>query len=352
MPVCSACIERLGIEGSAEQGKCEYCGGLLQHVQEFFDMFIAATEGYEFRTFLIGVKADEDALSRDLKIMQETKRDCRNFKKEFEYRLGSRIEKDMNLRADFSQPDVVFTVNQRTMSYDIWVRPVFVGGRYLKKARGIPQSPWISPAPGRVGKSISEFIGEAAAVLLEGRDYVFYASGREDVDALMLGDGRPFYVEVIQPKKRSLDSEELRKRIQEESEGRVDVLDAKILGSEEVNALKSMRPNKVYEVKFTMDGNVDRHVLEKLKSYSGICISQRTPSRVLPIRRDIVRKRRIESLNVIEHSGSSVTIIVEAEAGTYVKEFITGDSGRTEPSISGDLKVNVKIDYLNVLRVK
>ena len=35
----------------------------------------------------------------------------------------------------------------------------------------------------------------------------FHASGREDIDARMLGTGRPFVVEISKPKKRSLDLE-------------------------------------------------------------------------------------------------------------------------------------------------
>ena len=352
MPICPLCIERLGIEGKGERGNCDYCGGLLEHIDDFLGVFKAASEGYEFKTFLIGLRAEEALISKDRKFIEETGRNCRNFKKEFEYRLGSKIESSMNMKADFSKPEVVFTVDQRTMSYDFWVRPVFVTGRYLKKARGIPQSPWISPAPGREGKSISEFIGESATLLLGGRDYSFYASGREDVDALMLGDGRPFYVKVFNPRKRVIDPDIFAKTVRDASGGRVDVVNPKIAEGKEVDEIRKMRPSKVYEVKLTMDRKIDENVLRKLISYSGIYLSQRTPSRVLPIRKDMIRRRRIEKVEVLENSENSITLLIEAEAGTYIKEFITGDSGRTQPNISGDLKVNVKIDYLNVLKVK
>ncbi|MEM0138330.1 MAG: tRNA pseudouridine(54/55) synthase Pus10 [Thermoplasmatales archaeon] len=353
MPACEVCQKRLNIKepiGSSDE--CEYCGGILPRVEDFFEIFRDFSSKFEIGSFLIGVKADKNILEKEIKVIEAGKLKIRNFKKEFESKLGSRIEVELHLKADFIKPDVVFTVDQRNLSYDFWIRPVFVLGRYRKNVRGIPQSPWISPAPGREGRSISEYIGESIKDTLGGTNYNFYASGREDVDALMLGNGRPFYVEVINPRKRRAEGSGITKKISELSGGKVEVLEPRVASDEEIDTLKSARPNKVYEVSFSTDRKLDDDLIRKLSSYSGIAISQRTPTRVLPIRKDIARRRTIFSIKILNWSDYQVRLCIEAEAGTYIKEFITGDSGRTEPSISKDLKVNVKIDYLNVLSVK
>ncbi|MEM0127598.1 MAG: tRNA pseudouridine(54/55) synthase Pus10 [Thermoplasmatales archaeon] len=353
MAACPICHRRLDLEGVSESlDRCDYCGGLLTHVDDFYEMFRDISGQFEINSFLIGVRVEPEKFELDNKIIAEKGLNIRDFKKEFECALGSRIEDRLGLKADFKFPDAVFTVDQRNMSCDLWIRPVYIVGRYIKKARGIPQSPWISPARGREGKSISEYIGEAATSKLSGRNYNFYASGREDVDALMLGSGRPFYVEVTYPRRRSFDGAQLSEAVRESSGGKVEIFDLRIASVKEVDELKKMRFNKIYEVRLTIDRKVDGYLLQRLSSYSGSLISQRTPSRVLPIRSDIIRKRKIYSVKVSDWSDNQVTLRIEAEAGTYIKEFITGDSGRTEPSISDDLKVNVKIDYLNVLQVK
>ncbi|MEM0126404.1 MAG: tRNA pseudouridine(54/55) synthase Pus10 [Thermoplasmatales archaeon] len=353
MAACAVCQKRLNLkEPVGTPDECEYCGGILSRIDDFFEIFKDFYFQFEIGSFLIGVKADKNRLQKEMKVIEDEKLDIRNFKKEFESKLGSRIEDELHLKADFTKPDVIFTVDQRNLSYDFWIRPVFVVGRYRKNARGIPQSPWISPAPGREGRSISEYIGENIKDALGGTNYNFYASGREDVDALMLGDGRPFYVEVINPRKRKVEGAEITRKISESSGGNVEVLEPRIASEEEIDVLKRARPNKVYEVSFSTDRKLNDDLIRKLSSYSGIVISQRTPTRVLPIRKDISRKRTIFSIKVLNWSDYQVRLWIEAEAGTYIKEFITGDSGRTEPSISKDLKVNVKIDYLNVLSVK
>ncbi len=47
-----------------------------------------------------------------------------------------------------------------------------------------------------------------------------------------------------------------------------------------------------------------------------------------------------------------VTLKVKAEAGTYIKELIHGDSGRTNPSISGLMKDECTVESLDVIHVE
>ena len=43
---------------------------------------------------------------------------------------------------------------------------------------------------------------------------------------------------------------------------------------------------------------------------------------------------------------------VEAESGTYIKELISGDEGRTKPSISEMINNPCKVIELDVLEIK
>ena len=42
---------------------------------------------------------------------------------------------------------------------------------------------------------------------------------------------------------------------------------------------------------------------------------------------------------------------VTAEAGTYIKELVHGDEGRTVPSVASELEVECKVTALDVLEI-
>src|SRR5438034_11334278 len=61
-------------------------------------------------------------------------------------------------------------------------------------------------------------------------------------------------------------------------------------------------------------------------------IAQRTPERVVHRRADTTRHRRLLAAEVVGVEGDRAELRVTAEAGTYVKEWVHGDHGRTRPS--------------------
>jgi tRNA pseudouridine synthase 10 len=47
-----------------------------------------------------------------------------------------------------------------------------------------------------------------------------------------------------------------------------------------------------------------------------------------------------------------VSLIIEAESGTYIKELISGDGGRTRPSLSELVGVPCNVSKLDVIEIK
>jgi tRNA pseudouridine synthase 10 len=356
MFLCDHCRERLShrlVQPSIDTGICDLCGNLMEHVDDYFEMFKEESKRYEFSTFLIGVRTSKESLQKDREIIESAGTRIRSYKEEFQFLLGSKIERELHYTVDFGMPEFVFMVSQENMDYSIKIKSVYIKGRYLKKRRGIPQSPWIKPGRGKeMEKSVSEYIGQQVCNAFEGKNYNFFALGREDVDALMLGTGRPFYVQVETPTKRSIDLTNLSERVLMESKEGVEIIDISMAKQSEIDGMKDLRPDKTYEVGLTIEEGNRSDLEEVLKKYSNFKIDQRTPSRVLNIRKDKTRERRIRSIEIERFSGKQLILIITAEAGTYIKEFITGDNGRTVPSLKNELNINVKIDYLNVLEVK
>ena len=79
--------------------------------------------------------------------------------------------------------------------------PIYVAGRYLKLLRFLPHTAWMIQGEKKIATSIEEVVGEVIKHELSASEYVFTASGREDIDVKCLGKGRPFIFEIFEPKR-------------------------------------------------------------------------------------------------------------------------------------------------------
>lgn len=68
-----------------------------------------------------------------------------------------------------------------------------------------------------------------------------------------------------------------------------------------------------------------------------LTIQQRTPIRVLHRRANTVRERQVLHMKAYRIDDHHFRLELSTQAGTYVKEFVSGDLGRTSPSISSIL---------------
>ena len=108
-----------------------------------------------------------------------------------------------------------------TDNVKIQINPLFIEGRYRKLIRGIPQTRWpCRKCKGRgckicdfTGKmypeSVEELIAEKVLQATKGSESRFHGAGREDIDVRMLGRGRPFVLEIKEPKIRELKLENI-----------------------------------------------------------------------------------------------------------------------------------------------
>jgi tRNA pseudouridine synthase 10 len=83
-----------------------------------------------------------------------------------------------------------------------------------------------------------------------------------------------------------------------------------------------------------------------------VMIMQKTPLRVLHRRANLTREKYIYEVKVNKLSPKKAEMKVRCQGGLYVKELVTGDEGRTTPSVSEILKNKakpIKLDVLNVI---
>lgn len=365
LALCSAFARKtLGTGGEDEQ--CLVCQDQFKKLDRWADEAAKALEGLEYSTFLVGTKVS-GLLSENEEILwaEAGTAYAEQLKSELNREVGKRIAEKVQKEVDFENPDITITLDLAKSKLELQIRSVYIIGRYRKMVRGIPQTRW--PCRKCKGKgcescnftgkqyqeSVDELIKGPVVEAFQAVDTAFHGSGREDIDALMLGSGRPFVVEAKYPKKRSADLEELMRSINEKAAGKIEVREFSFIGKGMIETLKSAKADKTYKLKVTFKEPVSEEKLKScLGSLSGTEISQQTPRRVVHRRADLVRKRHVHSIRLDELTGEGyVYITVNCEGGLYVKELISGDEGRTNPSLSGLLGVTALVEDLDVVNV-
>ncbi len=345
--------------------ECWVCGDIFDQLERFASSAIHALSPLEFNNYLIGTRIDPVIQSNEERLWDEVGGEqAEPIKGELNREIGKIVGEEMGKEVEFESPEVVAIVDTRFAHVVLDISPLFIYGRYRKLSREIPQSTWpCNRCRGKgcercdhTGKmyqtSVQELIGDLAMDVTQGEEHLFHGMGREDVDALMLGTGRPFVLEIRNPKRRFIDLEKLEKKVNERASGKAEFLGLRMSSRDEVREVKMANPSKVYRVEVGLEGKIDKEKLnEVVRSLKGTIIVQHTPTRVAHRRADKARRRKIIDIWVDEICADGIVLYMEAEAGTYVKEFIHGDNERTRPNLSEALGVKCEVSSLDVIGV-
>ncbi|TMW96275.1 hypothetical protein EJD97_007644 [Solanum chilense] len=234
----------------------------------------------------------------------------------------------------------------------------YIGGRYLKYSRNVSQTRWVIDDERMGEASVEEIIGGAILPIFQGDNYKFHAAGREDIDVRMLGTGRPFLVEIQNA--RQVPSEalikEIEKKINSLESQYVRVKNLRAVGSQGWDLMREgeAEKQKQYAALVWISRPVSDEDLQTISSLKELKVAQKTPIRVLHRRSPLEREKIIHWMQVERVSGSSQYLLLHlcTQAGTYIKEFVHGDFGRTQPSIGSILGCRTEILQLDVTDVK
>nr|CAB3265317.1 putative tRNA pseudouridine synthase Pus10 [Phallusia mammillata] len=234
---------------------------------------------------------------------------------------------------------------------------VFVGGRYNKYSRELPQTPWLVEGERKLVSSVQEYISTPIQKAFGADSYNFSTSGREDVDVRMLGNGRPFLIELINARQSKMDATQLTE-ISHQINGQnndVSVHSLKVVSKSDCKKLKEGEEEKTKSYSavccFIYPPSPDSiSKLEDLSKITNLELKQKTPIRVLHRRPLATRSRYVHAIKAERNSNDSrvFKLLLSTQAGTYVKEFVHGDFGRTTPSLGDLLSAEVDIIDLDV----
>eukprot|EP00268_Persea_americana_P016037 TRINITY_DN17607_c0_g1_i2.p1 TRINITY_DN17607_c0_g1~~TRINITY_DN17607_c0_g1_i2.p1 ORF type:complete len:536 (-),score=90.23 TRINITY_DN17607_c0_g1_i2:410-2017(-) len=245
-----------------------------------------------------------------------------------------------------------------SLTFRCYRMPIYIGGRYLKYSRNVSQTCWIIDDERMGEASVEEIISSNVLPICKGDNFKFHAAGREDIDVRMLGSGRPFLVEIQNARHipTSADIEEIVDKINNSKDKFVTVRNLNLVGSQAWTLMREgeAEKQKQYAALVWISRPLNDKDLQIISSLKDMDILQKTPIRVLHRRSPLERKRIIHWMTVEKIAGSCQYFLLHlcTQAGTYIKEFVHGDLGRTHPSIGSLLGCRAEISQLDVTDVK
>tara|TARA_Y100000996_G_scaffold52823_1_gene36122 strand:- start:959 stop:1900 length:942 start_codon:yes stop_codon:yes gene_type:complete len=170
----------------------------------------------DFKTFNLGLTLKNSYLERDDYLKSKFKiRGIENIKFSISNELAKKISKKTKSRKNTEKPDIFLQINLKDESCTISSKPIFVYGRYNKKIRNMPQKLKSCEKCAGLGCHNCNFTGLQNIESVEEKISCFFKEkfdskqvqinwiGGEDQSSLVLGNGRPFFAKIINPKKRN-----------------------------------------------------------------------------------------------------------------------------------------------------
>lgn len=235
---------------------------------------------------------------------------------------------------------------------------VCVAGRYRKLSRELSHTPWVLNGKRIMEDSIEEIIVRNVGPHFSEtpEKITFMSSGREDVDVRCLGKGRPFVLEI--PNARCSTLTQQQAYIMEQAvdrSGNVSIHNLQVVPREELTHIKTgeEQKRKYYRALCVLEEPATLEILQKLQISESFDIQQKTPIRVLHRRPLHTRPRTIYSVKArVQRENPRLLIIdVVSQAGTYIKELVHGEFGRTAPSLSSIIGKPIDILALDVVGI-
>ena len=358
-----------------EDTKCDICSDIFKEIDSrLLDLVYEKIDflEIEFDTFVVGCKLPKEIVEKDALISEKLGLDVEILKREVNREMGKLLEKNLPQEVDFDKEDVIIMADFRKMLKEdvenpikvrIQINPIFIEGRYNKLVRNIPQTKWpCRKCKGRgceacnfTGKqypeSVEELLSETALKYSKGYEAKFHGAGREDIDVRMLGDGRPFVLEIKEPRIRKLDLEKIEREANEAALGKTAYHNLKYTVRKRKAEIKTSSPDtyKVYRALVECEDEIREEDLNKLQSLH--TIQQRTPIRVSHRRADKIREKEVKELSCKYINPHSFEMIIKTEGGLYIKELISSDEGRSKPSVSEVLGTQAICAELDVIEV-
>ena len=327
--------------------KCYICKNIFDHLDTMLHNILEKSSNYNFQTYNLGIILKPSFLERDDYLKSKYKlKGIENVKFSIATELAKKISKRTNSEKITCAPDLFIQVNFKDESCTLRTKPMFVYGRYNKKIRKLPQKQELCSKCNGIGCHNCNFKGIENIVSIEGKISNFFINkfnanqvkinwiGGEDQSSLVLGNGRPFFAKILNPKKRN---RILRKRFDLDG---VNLSDLQKLSLQPKGNISFKS-----EVSITVDTKkpISSNQLKKLKTLENTIIND--------ISRDKKNiEKQIYKINYKKLKKNSFILDLIVDGGMPIKSFIQNSD--VNPNVSELLENQckcIKFDFKNII---
>ena len=471
----SAVVERDShlVNAREEEPLCPFCENLFEESELLADIIFDNIAPYELSRLQLGARIPKDQIQDEEDLRKRFGAGGSDaLKSSLVQAIAQHLNKKLeNVKLVNDKPQILALIDVLTLTVELDIRAHYLYGRYMKLERGIPQTRWPCRACKGRGcercdqtglqykKSVQDLIGNPLLDMFQAKEHAFHGMGREDIDVRCMGRGRPFVIEMKEPKLRSVDVVKAMEQINTSAEGSIQITGLRDSNRSEVVRVKDTPAEKSYTIRFrilplseaeytvltapvdltnedvqerggkgkkksskrkrrgdkkndhtkplptvidvpegpaeddlkamkkaelvakaeemklkksgTKDELIQRimesgppapvlfdlpendEILHTIEKLSGVILAQRTPERVAHRRADLIRRRTVYEtskplIETMEDGVREVEFTLRCESGTYVKETVHGDGGRTQPSLSSLIKAKCEVLWLDV----
>ena len=326
--------------------KCYVCKNLFKNLYYFLELMLDKSTYYSFKTFSVGSLIKPSIVDRDDFIRSQYQlRGIDSIKTDITKEIGKLYSKKTKKIIDPLDPDITFTLNFKDELCELRSKSITLSGRYVKSERGFSQKQ--KPCDNCSGKgcrvcnfhgiieydSVEGVISKLVFQKFGGTTAKFTWIGGEDKSSLVLGDGRPFFVKIQNPRKRNM-------RL---SNFDIDSLKINQLKSVYESPKKPLKFNSVISVKISTKSQIDSKSLKKLKDLTigPVVLYEKSGKR---------SEKKIFDVKSKKNSKNTFTLIIKAEGGLPIKRFVVGDG--ITPGISTILDTPCECGEFDFLEVE
>ena len=202
--------------GKSYNTKCYVCKNIFENLDSMLSNIFEKSSNLDFKTFNLGLILKNSFLERDDLIKSKFKiKGIENLKFAISAEMSKKISRRTKSKRIINDPELLIQANFKDESSTIRTKPIFVYGRYNKKIRKIRQKRMSCKSCNGIGchncnfkglENIESIEGKISNLLIkkfEGNQVKINWIGGEDQSSLVLGNGRPFFAKILNPKKRN-----------------------------------------------------------------------------------------------------------------------------------------------------
>ena len=350
--LCRRCAERQGGGPPsfeiASGPECSVCSGMMDHTASMAELAAKEAKRYQFGSFTIGVSLPEGVQEREDELRSNLKlKGNETIKIQAAKLIAAELSRELRKRVDRQRPDLTILADFGSGDAFVSSRPLYYYARYTKPGKISQKRPFCERCRGagceRCGgtgfarkPSVESLLRGKLSGFTGSERMTFTWLGSEDRESKVLQPGRPFLVEIKNPKKRKLP----RKFGARTRGGLVSVTRGRVLPSKPVKLPAFRFRTKIQAVAAT---RVTPDALAELKSrFRGAAVRFERPHN-RPTTKTVYRVSA-------RGKGRALFIDAELDGGLPVKRFISGDL--VSPSVSEVLITEVGCRSFDICGVK